>query len=87
MKKLQNFNTFISNNKNKNKLFSIIGHDLRGSQGTTLGVLGLIEDDELDAAEQKKYIKTIIAFATKILEFVIGDIIIDSNPFFYFHYN
>jgi signal transduction histidine kinase len=47
-------------NNIKNKLFSIIGHDLRGSQSTTLGVLGLIEDDELDPIEQKKYIKTII---------------------------
>ncbi len=47
-------------NNIKNKLFSIIGHDLRGNQGTTLGILELLKDDEFDGAEKKKYLDLII---------------------------
>lgn len=47
-------------NNIKNKLFSIIGHDLRGHQGTTLGILNLIKDRELDAEETELYLSMII---------------------------
>jgi signal transduction histidine kinase len=59
----------------KNKLFSIIGHDLRGSQGTTLGILGLIEEGELDPIEQKKYIEIVIKQTTSSLA-ILDDLLL-----------
>ncbi len=50
----------MESNSVKNKLFSIIGHDLRGPQGAALGVLALIKDGELSDTEQKKYLDMII---------------------------
>lgn len=44
----------------KNKLFSIIGHDLRGNQATTLGILKLINNDELDLNEKELYVSMLI---------------------------
>ena len=47
-------------NNIKNKLFSIIGHDLRSHQSTTLGILNLIKEGELDEKELKVYLDMII---------------------------
>ncbi|MBK0383276.1 tetratricopeptide repeat-containing sensor histidine kinase [Pedobacter sp. SD-b] len=55
-------------NSIKNKLFSIIGHDLRGGHGSTLGILGLIKNGDLDAEEQAKYLDLIIKQSTSSLE-------------------
>ncbi|HET8829354.1 MAG TPA: tetratricopeptide repeat-containing sensor histidine kinase [Pelobium sp.] len=47
-------------NNIKNKLFSIIGHDLRGHQGTTLGILNLIRDGDLSQEETQLYLNMMI---------------------------
>ncbi|HEX7366929.1 MAG TPA: tetratricopeptide repeat-containing sensor histidine kinase [Pelobium sp.] len=49
----------VSNNV-KNKLFSIIGHDLRGHQGTSLGILNLLKDGDLNKEEAQLYLSMII---------------------------
>ncbi|OAQ41815.1 hypothetical protein A5893_01475 [Pedobacter psychrophilus] len=54
-------------NNIKNKLFSIIGHDLRGAYGTTLGILNLIKDGELEQEEEQKYLDLIIKQSTSSL--------------------
>jgi signal transduction histidine kinase len=59
--KLNHSKLELTNSNNiKNKLFSIIGHDLRGSYGMTLGILELIKEDELTEAEQQKYLDLVI---------------------------
>ncbi len=44
----------------KDKLFSIIGHDLRGNQGTTLGILNLIKEGQLNKEESELYLGMLI---------------------------
>lgn len=47
-------------NNIKDKLFSILGHDLRGHQGTTLGILNLLKDGELSNEEAELYLGMLI---------------------------
>lgn len=56
----KNKTQLISSNNNKNKLFSIIGHDLRSAYSSTLGVLGLIKSGDLDKEEQEIYLDKVI---------------------------
>ena len=62
-------------NNVKNKLFSIIGHDLRGGYGATLGVLNLIKDGDLDADEQIKYLDLTINQSTSSLA-ILDDLLL-----------
>ncbi|WP_442587197.1 ATP-binding protein [Pedobacter sp. AW31-3R] len=56
-KKIQKLNIRLqASNQIKDKLFTIIGHDLRNPIGSITNVLGLMEQDELTADEQREMI-------------------------------
>lgn len=48
-----------TSNMVKDKLFSIIGHDLRGPIGTVVQMLSLIVNDDLNPGEYKEIVKTL----------------------------
>src|SRR5690606_29892022 len=67
----QNVNTrnkLKESNQIKDKLFSIIGHDLRSAYSTTLGVLFMIKDKELDKDEQHFLVNKVINQSQHALE-------------------
>lgn len=47
-------------NEFKNKLFSIIGHDLRSAYNSTLGFLNLLKEGDLDKEEEQLFINKVI---------------------------
>lgn len=57
----KNKTQLVASNNNKNKLFSIIGHDLRTAYSSTLGVLTLIKSGDLDKDEQDKYLDKVMS--------------------------
>ncbi|MFC5282292.1 tetratricopeptide repeat-containing sensor histidine kinase [Pedobacter alpinus] len=56
----KNKTKLINSNNNKNKLFSIIGHDLRSAYSSTLGVLGLLKSGDLTKEEEGEYLDKVI---------------------------
>lgn len=55
-------------NQVKDRIFSIIGHDLRSAYVSTLGILNLIKEDDLSASEKKDMINRVIHQSETALE-------------------
>lgn len=55
-------------NEVKDRIFSIIGHDLRSAYVSTLGILNLIKEDDLSATEKKDMINRVIHQSETALE-------------------
>jgi signal transduction histidine kinase len=55
-------------NQVKDRIFSIIGHDLRSAYVSTLGILNLIKEDDLSASEKKEMINRVIHQSETALE-------------------
>ena len=58
----------IDSNEIKNKLFSIIGHDLRSAYNSTLGFLNLLKDGDLNKNEEELFINKVITQSQSALE-------------------
>lgn len=58
----------IDSNEIKNKLFSIIGHDLRSAYNSTLGFLNLLKDGDLNKDEEELFIGKVITQSQSALE-------------------
>ncbi len=58
----------MESNEIKNKLFSIIGHDLRSAYNSTLGFLNLLKDGGLDEEEEQMFIDKVIHQSTVALD-------------------
>ncbi|TKB96352.1 tetratricopeptide repeat-containing sensor histidine kinase [Pedobacter cryophilus] len=58
----------IDSNEIKNKLFSIIGHDLRSAYNSTLGFLNLLKDGDLNKEEEELFIGKVITQSQSALE-------------------
>ncbi|WP_293301752.1 ATP-binding protein [Pedobacter sp. UBA4863] len=68
-KLLQNANASLEeSNYVKDKFFSIIAHDIRSPLASTIGVLELIDEDELDEETKKDTIKKLISHCGSSLE-------------------
>lgn len=57
----------IESNEVKNKLFSVIGHDLRSAYNSTLGFLNLLKDGDLNKEETSLFIDKVITQSTAAL--------------------
>ena len=57
----------IESNEVKNKLFSVIGHDLRSAYNSTLGFLNLLKDGDLNDEEAGIFIDKVIIQSTAAL--------------------
>ncbi|WP_345331269.1 tetratricopeptide repeat-containing sensor histidine kinase [Mucilaginibacter defluvii] len=56
-KQLQQLNAdLVASNQSKDKLFSVLGHDLRAPLATLKNFLSLLEDDDLTASERKQVV-------------------------------
>lgn len=58
----------IESNNVKNKLFSVIGHDLRSAYSSTLGFLNLLKDGDLNKEEEQIFIDKVISQSKSALE-------------------
>jgi signal transduction histidine kinase len=58
----------IESNEIKNKIFSVIGHDLRSAYSSTLGFLNLLKDGDLDKQEEQLFVRKVIKQSTAALE-------------------
>jgi signal transduction histidine kinase len=61
-------NLLIDSNEIKNKIFSIIGHDLRSAYSSTLGFLNLLKDGDLNKKEEELFIGKVITQSQLALE-------------------
>ena len=61
-------NLLIDSNEIKNKIFSIIGHDLRSAYSSTLGFLNLLKDGDLNKDEEELFVGKVITQSESALE-------------------
>ncbi len=83
-RQLENTNkALVRLNATKDRLFSIIGHDLRGNVGGIDSLLQfLLETKDMDAAEMRKYVKEMKAyasFASNLLENLLNWALTQEN--------
>lgn len=55
-------------NRVKDKLFSVLGHDLRGPIGSTVQLVGLLQEEQLGAKEQNEMLSLLKEQSESILE-------------------